>query len=280
MSKKNIRLGIFGIVLALCAILGTTFYVTYNNSILAHSSHHIKMASQATITIVHNQELFDPFLLAVQLKAVVTWVNDDTIPHVFITTPQKNAFLNPQPFSFTIAPGQRVTFRCTQPGIYHYYDTSMSTWNTAFSRVAAKQGAPQFPLAMDGVLWVQGAINNLPLAAVNSIPTGHDEFLSEFLAINRFGTISWHNFDSDPHIFGLVPKWSAPINPVDIGLYRIAGTADVPGGDTVTVSFSTPGLYYYYCKNHVDIDPMRHRAQAILMASEYPLPMEGFILVV
>ena len=280
MSKKAIRLSILGTILALCAILGTTFYMTYNNTTLARSPQPTKMASRATITIVHNQELFTPFLVAVQPKTTVTWKNEDTLTHVFLTTPQKNVFLNPQAFSFRVAPGKSVMFTFTQPGLYHYYDTTMSTWNTSFSRVAAKKGTPRFPLAMDGILWVQGTINNLPLASVNQISAGHDEFISEFLAINQFGTISWHNFDSDPHILGLVRGWAAPINPTDIGLYRIAGTNDVPGGDTVTVSFSVPGLYYYYCKNHVDIDPSTHRAQSIPMASEYPLPMEGFVLVV
>jgi len=280
MSKKVIRLSILGIVLVLGAVLGTTFYVTYNNIVLAHDSHPTKTASQATITIEHNQELFSPFLVAVQPKTTVTWKNEDTRTHVFLTTPQKSSFLNPQPFSFRVAPGKRVTFTFTQPGIYHYYDTTMSTWNTLFSRASANKGTPRFPLAMDGVLWVRGSISNLPLASVNQISAGHDEFISAFLAINQYGTISWHNFDSDAHILGIVPGWTTPINPTDIGLYRIAATNDVPGGDTVTVSFSVPGLYYYYCKNHVDIDPGTHRAQAIPMASEYPLPMEGFVLVV
>ena len=280
MSKKRVRLSIFGISIALCAILGTTFFYITHNTIAALNSLPTKKASQAIITILHDQELFDPFLLAVQPGTTVSWENDDTVSHVFMTTPQKSAFLNPQPFSLNVAPGERVLLTFTKPGIYHYFDPAMSSWNTSFSRVEARKGLPRFPLAMDGMLWVQGTINNLPLAAVNQIPKGHDEFATEFLAINRFGTISWHNFDSDPHIFGLVQGWSAPINPTNIGLYRIAGTDDVHGGDTVTLSFSTPGLYYYYCMNHVDIDPSTHRAQAIPMASEYPLPMEGFVLVV
>ena len=277
MSKKILRLGILTIILALCALLGTAFYM---NTLAMHNSHATKVVSPATITVSRNQKLLSPYILTVSPKTVVTWQNDDTVAHIFMTTPQKNTFLNPQTLSFRVLPGKSVIFTFTHPGLYHYYDTTVSTWNTQFSRVEARKNTPRFPLTMDGVIWVQGAIPNLPLAAVNSIPAGHDEFVTEFLAINRFGTVSWHNFDSDPHIFGLVLGWSAPINPSNIGSYRIAGTDDVPGGDTVTVSFSTPGLYYYYCKNHVDIEPVTHRAEAITMASEYPLPMEGFILVV
>jgi hypothetical protein len=86
--------------------------------------------------------------------------------------------------------------------------------------------------------------------------------------------------DEDPHFVGLVEGWSAPVNPVDIGLYRIAGTDDVPGGARISVLFDTPGLYYYYCRNHDQVDPLTHRARALPMASEYPIPMEGFVLVV
>ena len=128
--------------------------------------------------------------------------------------------------------------------------------------------------------------SGLPSAATNRIPNSHDDFVTEFIAINP-GSVSWHNFDTDPHFLALVPGWSASthpsqagINPADIGINRIAGTDDVPGGDTITVLFSKPGLYYYYCPNHARINATLHRAEAFAKASEYPIPMEGFVLVV
>jgi hypothetical protein len=39
-------------------------------------------------------------------------------------------------------------------------------------------------------------------------------------------------------------------------------------------------LYYYYCANHALINKDWHRVQAFKESSEYPIPMEGFILVV
>jgi plastocyanin len=209
----------------------------------------------------------------------VTWRNDDTATHVVTTTAQQNRFLNRQDFSFCIPTGGQVQFTFSQAGLYHYYDTTMSTWNTTLSRAAAKKGTPHFPLAMDGVIWIQSAIPDLPTAAINHIPAGHDEFANEFLAIAQPGGVTWHNSDEDPHFVGLVGGWPTPVNPVDIGLYRIAGTDDVPGGATVTVLFDTPGLYYYYCRNHDLVDPLTHRARALPKASEYPIPMEGFVLV-
>lgn len=56
--------------------------------------------------------------------------------------------------------------------------------------------------------------------------------------------------------------------------------AGKPGGETITIIFSKPGLYYYYCANHALVNKDWHRVQAFKQASEYPIPMEGFILVV
>jgi plastocyanin len=239
------------------------------------------------VTIVQDQELFEPFILVVSPTTTVTWQNNDTVTHTIVTTPDQTPFLNLHAFSLTVAAGQRAEFKLVQPGLYHYYDPSMATWNTADARVAAKKGVPNYPLAMDGMIWVKGAISNLPSATTNRIPPKHDDFVSEFLAITP-GSVSWHNFDTDPHFVALVPGWSATtdppqalaeINPTDIGVNRIAGTDDVPGGDTITVIFSKPGLYYYYCVNHAHIDAATRRAEAFKGASEYPIPMEGFILV-
>ncbi len=232
------------------------------------------------ITLPRGQELFMPFLLVVQLHATVTWNNTDTVAHTVTTTAQQSQFLNRQAFSFDLPPGGQEHFTFNQAGLYHYYDPTRSTWNPGLARVAANKDVPHFPLAMDGIIWVEGTIPNLPSVALNFIPKGHDDFASEFLAINRPGGITWHNLDEDPHFVGLVAGWSSPLNPTDIGLFRIAGTDDVPGGASITVLFNTPGLYYYYCRNHDQVDPFTHRAKALPMASEYPIPMEGFVLVV
>jgi plastocyanin len=232
------------------------------------------------ITLPRGQELFIPFLLVVQLHATVTWKNADTTAHKVTTTAQQSRFLNRQAFSFDLPPGRQQHFTFNQAGLYHYYDPTRSTWNPTLARVAANKGVPHFPLAMDGIIWVEGAIPSLPSVALNFIPKGHDDFASEFLAISRPGGVTWHNLDEDPHFVGLVAGWPSPLNPVDIGLFRIAGTDDIPGGASITVLFTTPGLYYYYCRNHDQVDPFTHRAKALPMASDYPIPMEGFILVV
>src|SRR5205085_4304316 len=144
------------------------------------------------------EDLFVPFLLVVPIHSTVTWRNEDTVAHLVTTTAQQSHFLNLQAFSFLVPAGQKVKLAFGQAGLYHYYDGSMSTWNATMSRVVANRGTPHFPLAMDGVIWVQGAIPDLPTSAINSIPAGHDEFTSEFLAIGRPGGVTWHNADEDP----------------------------------------------------------------------------------
>ena len=275
-------LRIFAVVL-LCGVAfglirGIQFF-TDRHVISAADVHQVPTIFHAIITIARNQDLFEPFVLTVQPHTVVTWQNDDTVAHYITTTPQQNVFLNAQAFSLAVAASEHTTFVFTRPGLYHYYETTKDSWNSTFSRVVAGANLRHYPMAMEGVIWVQGTIRNLPTTTINFVLHGHDIFASEFLAITPDGAVTWHNLDEDPHFVGLVDGWSAPINPVDIGLYRIAGTDDIPGGASVTVLFPIPGLYYYYCRNHDQMDVTTHRVRALMMASEYPIPMEGFVLV-
>lgn len=282
MLKAPVRLALIIDILLLLGLglglaLGIFIYKTHTS--YAVPIKHTTKAQLTTITIPQSQDLFEPFILPVSLHSTVTWKNNDTVTHLFTTTPDHNTFLNPQSFSFTVLAGKSVSFTFTHAGLYHYYEKNLSTWNTQFTRVAAKKGVPRFPLAMDGVIWVEGPISNLPSARLNFVSLNHEEFAYEFVAINQSGSVTWHNFDTDPHFIGLVPGWTDPINPTDIGLYRIAGTDDVPGGTSVTVIFNKPGLYYYYCRSHSHFDPSSHRTLTVTTALEYPLPMEGFVLV-
>ena len=283
MFKLPLRLKLILGVLLSCVVLGMVFdhslwtFRFLNNSNAVPTQTKIQ-PSLTTIISPKAQDLFMPFVLTIPLHTTVTWRNDDSVTHIVITTAQRSRFLNPKTFSLHIGAGSHAQFTFSQAGLYHYYDPTISTWNTTVSRVAAKKGVPHFPLAMDGVIWVEGSIPDLPTSVTDLIPAGHDEFTDEFLAISTPGGVTWHNFDDDPHFIGLVEGWSAPINPVDIGLYRIAGTDDVPGGSSTTALLNRAGLYYYYCRNHSVIDRFTHRAEALSMASEYPIAMEGFIL--
>ena len=239
-----------------------------------------KHSASAIITIPTSKNLFEPFILPVKPGTTVVWQNNDAQAHPFMTTPDHNTFLNRQRFSFNVAAGKSVRFTFTQPGLYHYFETRLDSWNSSIARVRAGEKKINYPLAMDGIIWVQGSIASLPSTTLNSVLDGHDEFAYEFLAITRDGAITWHNLDADAHFIGKVPGWTSPVNPADMGLYRIAGTDEIPGGDFATILFPTPGLYYYYCRNHDYVDPLDNRVYPLAMTSEFPIPMEGFVLVV
>lgn len=273
-------------VIAVIVVLAGTVALT--RALPLFSSHPVSNASKAkltpaahaAVTISPRQDLFSPFILPVKIDTAVTWKNEDSIPHNFATTPDQSAFLNPQHFAFTVPAGHEATFLFRKPGVYHYYETIKDGWDATYGRVKAYSGIAHYPEAMDGVIWVQGNIKGLPSSALAFVLDGHDMFSPEFLAIAVDGAVTWHNLDEDPHFVGLVAGWSAPVNPVNIGIYRLAGTDGVPGGQSVTILFTKPGLYYYYCRNHDIVNPASHRAVALTMASEYPIPMEGFVLVV
>jgi hypothetical protein len=108
----------------------------------------------------------------------VTWQNDDTISHTIMTTWDQRNFLTPQAFSLTAAAGQTVFFSFTRPGIYDYFDHGKARWVDTVRCVNADASVPHFPLAMEGIILVQGPFRGLPSLATNLIPNGKDDFMT------------------------------------------------------------------------------------------------------
>jgi plastocyanin len=233
-----------------------------------------------TINITQGDQ-FAPFILQVTPGTTVTWNNLDFFPHTMHSTPQQSIFLNPALLNLTVASRGTTTFTFIKPGLYDYYDTKAATWSVQDLRVQADAGVPSYPEAMEGVVWVNGPIPGLPKTALNSVPNNHDDFVTDFLAVQPGGTVQWHNYDTDDHFIAPMTGWNGNINPDPaFQLATIHGSdAQPPDGASVTLTFTIPGLYYYYCTAHADVDSTWHRAMADTIASEYPIPMEGFVLV-
>jgi len=239
-----------------------------------------------TITVEKGQS-FAPFILPVQPNTTITFVNHDSVPHNVKSSPAKDPlFLNLDTINLTVPVGGSQTKTLSKPGLYHYFDDTLGTWNTDDNRVQANQNTPSYPLAFEGVIWVQGPIVGLPITSTNSVISGKDDFANEFVAVSRGGTVTWHNYDTDKHYVQTATGMQAPLNPASVPLLTILGTDGAPPtGQTQTFTFSTPGLYYYFCTAHADVDPATHRVKAHVktatqaQASEYPIPMEGFVLV-
>jgi plastocyanin len=282
-TQRSVRI-IAPITLASALIVGViAFLIAHGIPMTSHtvsSAQAAKVSATAVVKILHAQEVFDPFIQTVQVGSTVIWQNQDSVAHTLTTTWDHSGFLNPEPFSLVVSANASAHFTFTTVGIYDYFDTGAATWDKTTHRVAANKGVPNFPLAMEGIIWVQGPMSSVSSTAAQVIPNGADDFMTDFLAIAQGGSVSWHNGDTDTHFVALVPQWSAPINPVNIGVITIAGTTTVQGGGTQVMIFNKPGLYYYYCPSHAAINTQWRRAQAHTDASIYPMPMEGFILVV
>ena len=233
-----------------------------------------------TITITQGEQ-FSPFILEVSPGTAVTWYNNDVIAHTLQNTPLQSTFLNPAPLNLHVAPGSTTTFSFTAPGIYDYFDNHIATWNKKDQRVQADPQYPNYPEAMEGVVWVTGPIVGMPKQAENAIPSGHDDFVTDFLAIQAGGTVTWHNHDTAKHYLSWVTGWQGDINPATtLQLVSISGTTDQPpNGGSATQTFTKPGLYYYFCTAHAEEDTTWHRVMAHPDSSESPIPMEGFVLV-
>jgi plastocyanin len=232
------------------------------------------------VTIPKGQGVFAPYILPVAPRTRITWRNQDSAAHTVTTTPDHSGYLNPAALSLTVPAGGSATLTLSQPGIYDYYDTGSAQWNAEDHHVSANAGSPAYPLAMEGIIWVQGPIKGLTSSVTNPIP-GKDLFASEFLAVPQGGSVFWYDADTDGHTVTQVAGWQAPINPSSFSSLALAGSDGAPpNGETRMLTFETPGLYYYYCAAHATISQRWHRVAPLRMASEYPVPMEGFILVV
>ncbi len=250
-----------------CGLTPATRYVTI-------------MPEPPSTTVTIAESMFTPFILVVAPGTAVMWHNSDPVAHTVATTPESTAYLNTLTVNQSIPAGGMASITFSQPGLYHYYDPTVSDWNADFGRVAPRQGEPHFPMPMEGMIYVTGTISQLPAHAANSVIYLHDRIATNILAVRTGGTVSWHNYDTDPHFLLPVLGWDAPVNPVDIGINNLLGAdAAPPDGETRTITFSTHGLYYYYCQTHAAVDPIYLRAVARQMASEYPIPMEGWVLV-
>ncbi len=273
-QKTRYFTALSGILLLVITGCGTTTNIQVNNT------NNFVVDTPNTVVIPQAQDIFVPFILPVQMHATVTWHNDDVVPHTIVTTPENDVYLNVQTITLTVQPHQTVSLKLDHAGLYHYYDSQFATWDSSYQRVAPNKGVPKFPMEMDGVIWVQGNIPNLPASAANAVVHLKDQILHNFVAIKTGGSVSWHNYDTDAHFFQTVLGYDAPINPVDVGINNLLGSdASPPDGETRSITFDQPGLYYYYCFTHAEVDPITLRVIAKDMASEYPIQMEGFVLV-
>jgi plastocyanin len=102
----------------------------------------------------------------------------------------------------------------------------------------------------------------------NTVAMPGDYFSPAALTVNSGDTVTFKNQDSDPHTITSVPGSS----PGGLNL-------TLKPGDSQQYSFSTPGLYWYYCTVHAKFDAATGQVAALSTVDNPSEPMEGFILV-
>src|SRR6266436_3666830 len=78
---------------AINLVLNPTLFARQNNSTSAGTQRN-HTAPLTTVTIPRSQDVFEPFILKIQPNTMVIWQNNDSVIHVFMTTPDQNTFLN------------------------------------------------------------------------------------------------------------------------------------------------------------------------------------------
>ena len=279
-SLRRIGIALSGI--ALC----TTLLAACDTTSSASTSPANTPFPANTIAIDAGTQLFFPFITVIDADTTLTFANNDTAVHdvksVPVADPSEASFVNPSGvINQTLPGGSQLRLTFTKPGLYDLYDDTQATIDKTYHRVSANKDSAGFPYAPEAVIWVKGAVSDLPMTTKNSVIAGNDAFQLDFLAVKAGGMGMWHNYDSDPHYVNIAPSF-AGLNPAKIGdgINEILGTADAPpDGSTKMLTFTTPGLYYYYCSAHADFDTTLNRAKAHNNASIFPMVMEGFVLV-
>jgi plastocyanin len=277
------RMGIAFSGIVLCATLLTACGSTNSTSNAVATT---PTPINGTIIIDAETQLFMPFITVVDVNAQVTFTNNDTTAHdvksVPLADPSQANFLNPTgSINQTVQGGATKKLTFTKPGLYDLYDDTQATIDKTYHRVAANKNAAGFPYAAEAVIWVKGTITGLPKTTKNSIIAANDAFQFDFVAVATNGTGIWHNFDVDAHYVSITPSF-AGLNPAKVGdnVNRVLGTDGAPPkGADLSLTFTTPGLYYYYCAAHANFDTTLNRVNAHYDTSIFPLVMEGFVLV-
>ncbi|HLW47104.1 MAG TPA: plastocyanin/azurin family copper-binding protein [bacterium] len=90
---------------------------------------------------------YAPDIAVVRAGGKVTWINDDHTAHTA-------TFVGAGTPKLTLAAGKSGSATFAKPGIYFFYDERFATYNSKFGLAAAKKGAPNFPIAMQGYVVV------------------------------------------------------------------------------------------------------------------------------
>lgn len=216
----------------------------------------------AAVSIAIPGDRFSPAYTTVPEGTTVTWKNTDTDPHTVSTA----AGLAPAAFDLDLAPGASASHTFTVPGLYVVYCKAHATMDTATGLPKPLSGTDVYPEAMAGVIAVTGPMAATATAATVSVPG--DRYSPAFTTVTAGTTVTWNNSDSDPHSVTTAP-----------GLAPLAFDLELAPGASASYTFTTPGLYVVYCKDHVIWDTKTGLPKPVAGTDVFPEAMAGAVLV-
>jgi plastocyanin len=272
--KKSMLHLALGAVLAMTSALSLTACGTgataLGSSVTPTSIPASNGGGSSHVVVIPNNDIFAPYIMDMAAGDSVTWVNEDTVLHTIVTTPQAlGGTLNPIPIQLVIAPGKAASMTLNQPGLYYYVcDAHASAQDTG--PAVAHTGVRPYPLPMDGFLYVRGpGVSGAPNPEV--IMSSDDRFTPWITIVNPGATITWKNQTSQRlHLKG-VPGYGH-VNPTNLAF-------DVAAGGTESTTFQVVGIYDYYTTEQARLDSVWLRPAAISGTAGYPAPMEGIVAV-
>ena len=117
------------------------------------------------------------------------------------------------------------------------------------------------------IIYSPGSSGQAVQAAGTTVTIPGDFYLPTAVMIGAGQTVTWINKDSDPHV-----STTAPGAPAAFTLVH------QPGKPT-SFEFTKPGIYSYYCLDHATFNTTLRRAVSRKEADEFPVAMEGLIVV-
>jgi plastocyanin len=140
-------------------------------------------------------------------------------------------------------------------------------WDSTTGLPKPDPGTDVYPEAMAGVVAVTGP--GAATAATTSVAVPGDHFSPAYLTVPAGTTVTWTNTDTDPHMVSTAP-----------GLAPVSFNLPLAAGATASYTFTTPGLYVYYCPMHAVWDSTTGLPKPDPGTDVYPEAMAGVVFVV
>ncbi len=216
----------------------------------------VQAAGGATVTIPG--DAYTPAAVMIEVGQTVTWINKDSDPHVTTNVPG-----TPEVFTLVHPSGKAASFKFAKPGIYPYYCLDHATFNTKLRRVVARKEADGFPIAMEGLIVVKGSgFTGAPSATVN-VSAG--TYAPDNAVVEAGGKVTWTNGDTAAHTVVFTGTETPKL--------------DLPVGKSQTVTFKKPGIYLYYDERYATYNSKMGLAAAKKGAPDFPVSMQGYVIV-